>query len=162
MNAAPIETHLRWLREQVGGVDQALRRAVQASPLWRRDDHLLRSIPGVGPVLATTLLAELPELRLLGRRPLAALVGVAPLNRDSGLRRGPRRTAGGRGTVRRVLYMAAVTATRCNPPVQRLYARLVEAGKPRKVALVACMRKLLLVLRAVIRSGKPWSPQLAA
>jgi transposase len=111
-------------------------------------------------VLATTILAELPESTLLGRRPLAALVGVAPLNRDSGTLRGQRRTAGGRGTVRRALSMAALSATRCNPPIRNLYERLLEAGKPTKVPLVACMRKLLLVLRAVLRSGQPWSAEI--
>lgn len=156
-----IAAHVRWLRDQVRGVDHDLRQAVRQSPLWKRDDHLLRSVPGVGPVLATTILAELPELVVLGRRPLAALVGVAPLNRDSGTLRGQRRTAGGRGTVRRTLYMAALTATRCNPPIRSLYQRLREAGKPAKVALVACMRKLLLILRAVLRSGQPWSAEIA-
>jgi len=156
-----IAVHVRWLRDQVRGVDQELRTAVRQSPLWTRDDHLLRSVPGVGSVLATTILAELPELTLIGRRPLAALVGVAPLNEDSGTHRGRRRTAGGRGTVRRTLYMAALTATRCNPPIRSLYLRLLAAGKPTKVALVACMRKLLLVLRAVLRSGQPWSAEIA-
>lgn len=157
-----IAAHVRWLREQVGGVDRDLRRSVLASPVWRRADHLLRSVPGVGQVLATTLLAELPELSQLSRRQLAALVGVAPLDRQSGAFDGRRRTHGGRRAVRRVLYMAALTATRCNPPIRRLYLRLVDAGKPGKVALVACMRKLLLVVRAVLRSGQPWSPELAA
>jgi len=157
-----IAAHVRWLREQVGGVDRDLRRSVLASPVWRRADHLLRSVPGVGQVLATTLLAELPELSQLNRRQLAALVGVAPLDRQSGAFHGRRRTHGGRRSVRRVLYMAALTATRCNPPIRRLYLRLVDAGKPGKVALVACMRKLLLVVRAVLRSGQPWSPELAA
>lgn len=156
-----IEVHVRWLREQVGGLDHDLRRTVLASALWRREDQLLRSVPGVGPVLATTVLAELPELTTLGRQALAALVGVAPLNRDSGAFHGRRWTGGGRGTVRHVLYMAAVAAVRCNPPVRRLYRRLVDAGKPAKLALVACMRKLLLILRAVVRSGQPWSPHIA-
>lgn len=156
-----IGVHVRWLREQVGGVDRDLRRTVLASALWRRDDQLLRSVPGVGPVLSATVLAELPELTSLGRQALAALVGVAPLNHDSGTFHGRRWTAGGRGAVRHVLYMAAVSAIRCNPAVRRLYRRLVDAGKPSKVALIACMRKLLLILRAVVRSGRPWSKEIA-
>lgn len=153
-----IAAHVRWLREQVGGVDRDMRRAVQQSPVWKRDDQLMRSIPGVGPVLAATLLAEVPEFTTLNRRQVAALVGVAPIDRESGTFRGRRSTVGGRAAVRRVLYMAAVAAMRCNPTVRSLYIRLVEAGKPPKVALVACMRKLLLVTRAVLRSQRPWSP----
>lgn len=157
-----LAVHIDWLRAQVDGLDAELREAVQASPLWQERGDLLRSVPGVGPVLTSTLLAELPELGQLGRRQLAALVGVAPMNRDSGTLRGRRTTWGGRASVRAVLYMCAVTATRCNPAVRDCYQRLVAAGKPKKVALVACMRKLLLVISAVIRSGKPWSAQFTA
>lgn len=152
-----LEQHIVWLREQVGGLDRELRQQVKASPLWRRQDALLRSVPGVGPVLAATLLAELPELGCIGRKQVAALVGVAPFNADSGTLRGRRITWGGRRAVRDVLYMAAVTASRCNPPIRSLYVRLLAAGKPRKVALVACMRKLLLILNAVLRAQIPWT-----
>jgi transposase len=116
-------------------------------------------VPGVGPVLAATVLAELPELGPLGRQQIAALVGVAPLNRDSGARRGKRAVWGGRAAVRATLYMAALVATRHNPAIRAFYARLLAAGKPRKVALVACMRKLLTILNALLRQQTPWQPQ---
>lgn len=157
-----LGAHISWLRAQVAGLDDEIRTVVRASLLWRERDDLLRSVPGVGRVLSATLLAELPELGRLGRRAVSALVGVAPLNRDSGTLRGRRTTWGGRAHVRAVLYMAALTATRHNPIVRALYARLLAAGKPRKVALVACMRKLLLILNAIARSGRPWDPQFAA
>jgi transposase len=156
-----LTVHVAWLRAQVDTLDEDLQATVQASPLWQERGGLLRSVPGVGPVLTATLLAELPELGRLGRRQLAALVGVAPLNRDSGTLRGHRTTWGGRASIRAVLYMAAVTATRCNPAVRSCYQRLVAAGKPKKVALVACMRKLLLTLNAVVRSGQPWTADFA-
>ena len=155
-----LTVHIGWLRAQLDGLDVQLRRAVQESPLWRERDDLLRSVPGVGPVLAVTLLAEVPELGSIGRKQVAALVGVAPLNRDSGRLRGRRTTWGGRATVRRVLYMGALVATRHNPVVRALYARLLAAGKPRKVALVACMHKLLVILNAIARTRSPWSPEV--
>ena len=123
-------------------------------------ENLLRSVPGVGPVLSRTLIAELPELGRLGRRQVAALVGVAPLNRDSGSMRGQRIIWGGRAPVRAALYMATVSATRFNPVIRTFYLRLRAQGKPAKVALVACMRKLLVILNAMLRSGTAWSPQI--
>jgi len=158
---AQLAVHVEWLRAQVGGVDDEVRRAVEASALWRERDDLLRSVPGVGPVLSATLLAELPELGALGRKQVAALVGVAPMNRDSGTLRGRRMVWGGRASVRKVLYMATVSAVRCNPAVRTLYQRLTAAGKAKKLALVACMRKLIVVLNALVRTGQRWSPDAA-
>ncbi len=142
-------------------MDSDLTDAIRESAAWRAKDDLLRAVPGVGRVLATTLLADLPELGRLDRREIAALVGVAPLNRDSGMHRGQRSVWGGRATVRTALYMGALAAVRSNPPVRALYERLVAAGKPKKVALVACMRKLLVTCNAVIRDGAAWEPSNA-
>lgn len=157
-----LEEHVRWLRRQLADLDRGLKAAVRASPAWRAQEDLLRSVPGVGPVLSATLLADVPELGTLSRQQVAALVGVAPLNRDSGQRRGRRAVWGGRAPVRAVLYMAAVVASQHNPVVGALYARLRAAGKPAKVALVACMRKLLVILNAIARDGVPWTPRAAA
>ena len=157
-----VEAHIRWLRQQLAHLDDELGKAVRESPIWRRKDDLLRSVRGVGPVLSTTLLAELPELGQLTRKQIAALVGVAPLNRDSGTMRGKRSTWGGRAPVRRVLYMAALVGTRCNPALRRFYQHLLQAGKPKKVALTACMRKLLVTLNAILRDGTPWVPERIA
>jgi transposase len=156
-----LDAHVRWLSEQITELDRELDRTLRDSPIWREKEALLRSIPGVGPVVARTLLAELPELGSLERGEAAALAGVAPLNQDSGRRRGTRRTWGGRGGVRAALYMATVAATRCNPAIRALYQRLRAAGKPAKVALVAGMRKLLLIANAILRDGAPWSPETA-
>jgi transposase len=157
-----LEAHIRWLRQQLNGLDGELSHAVRATPVWRAKDDLLQTVQGVGRVLSVTLLAELPELGTLSRKQIAALVGVAPLNRDSGTFRGKRSTWGGRAQVRRPLYMAALVATRCNPILRAFYARLLAAGKPKKVALTACMRKLLVTLNAMLRDGTPWHPQVAA
>jgi transposase len=157
-----LEEHVRWLRRQLGDLDRGLKAAVRASPAWRAQEDLLRSVPGVGPVLSATLLADVPELGTLTRQQVAALVGVAPLNRDSGTRRGRRAVWGGRAPVRGVLYMAAVVASQHNPVVRALHVRLRAAGKPPKVALVACMRKLLVILNAIARTRVPWSPRAAA
>ena len=157
-----IEAHIAWLTQQRDDLDTDLRQRVQHSPLWQAQTQVLRSVPGVGPVVATTLVAELPELGRLGRKPLAALVGVAPLNQDSGRQRGKRRVWGGRARVRSVLYMAALVASRCNPVIAALYTRLCEAGKAPKVALVACMHKLLTILNTLLRKQEPWNPKLAA
>ena len=157
-----IEKHIRWLEHQLQDTDQDLERRVQASPLWRAKDDLLRSVPGIGPTTARTLLAELPELGRLDRREIAALVGVAPFNRDSGTLRGRRVIWGGRAAVRRTLYMATLAATRCNPLLRAFYLRLRERGKPAKLALVACMRKLLTILNAMLRDQQPWRPELAS
>jgi transposase len=151
-----IQEHIAWLRKRLRGVDQELSRAVRSSPLWREQADLLRSVPGIGPVASATLLAELPELGRLGHKQLAALVGVAPLNCDSGTWRGQRKVWGGRPSVRATLYMAALTATRWNPVIRALYARLQAAGKPKKVALTACTHKLLTILNAVLKHRTPW------
>ena len=140
--------HIDWLRRQLAQVDDNLQRQLQASPVWRERENLLRTIPGIGPVTSATLLSQLPELGQLDRKAIAKLVGVAPLNHDSGTLRGRRRVWGGRSAVRAVLYMAALVATRCNPLIRAFYARLCAAGKPKKVALVACMHKLLLLCTA--------------
>jgi transposase len=154
--AKRIAAHVRWLEKELGRVDRELDEAVRESETWRANEELLRSVPGVGPVLARTLLAELPELGTLPRRRLCALVGVAPFNRDSGTFRGKRQVWGGRAPVRAALYMGALVATRHNPLIREFYERLLAAGKPKKVALVACMRKLLSILNAVMRDRVPW------
>jgi transposase len=151
-----IEAHVRWLEKELKRTDDDLDEAIEQSPTWRENAALLRSVPGVGPVLCRTLLAELPELGTLTHKQLAALVGVAPLNRDSGTMRGKRAVWGGRSGVRAALYMAALVATRHNPQVKEFYERLLAAGKAKKVALVACMRKLLIILNAVLKHRTPW------
>ncbi len=155
---ADLEEHVRWLQERVNALDEELAGLVKSSPVWQAQDMLLQSAPGVGPVLARTLMAELPELGTLNRGQIAALVGVAPFNRDSGKLRGKRTAWGGRGQVRATLYMAALSATRSNPVIQPFYARLCEAGKPKKVALMACMRKLLVMLNSMVKNGRRWDP----
>lgn len=151
-----ITAHLRWLDTQVARVDRDLIHAVRQSPVWRERDELLQSTPGVGPVVTTTLLAELPELGTLDGKQIAALVGVAPLNRDSGLVRGKRTVWGGRASVRAALYMSALVAIRHNPVIKAFYQRLRAAGKAPKVALIACMRKLLTILNAMLKHRTPW------
>jgi transposase len=153
-----IEAHVRWLEKELARTDRDLDGTIEESPAWRKNEELLRSVPGVGPVLARTLLAELPELGARAPKQLAALVGVAPLNRDSGVLRGKRAIWGGRSGVRAALYMGALAATRFNPAVKAFYGRLLATGKPKKVALVACMRKLLLILNAMLRNRTPWRP----
>ena len=154
--ARRIAAHVRWLEKELSRVDRELDEAVRESKTWRANEELLRSVPGVGPVLARTLLAELPELGTLPRRRLCALVGVAPFNRDSGTFRGKRQVWGGRAPVRAALYMGALVATRHNPLIREFYERLLAAGKPKKVALVACMRKLLSILNALMRDRAIW------
>jgi transposase len=151
-----IAAHLRWLDRRLADLDADLARAVEASPAWRVNDDLLRSIPGVGPQLSRTLLAELPELGTLTREQVAALAGVAPVNRDSGRRAGRRGIAGGRAGVRAVLYMAALSARRFNPALRAFAARLAAKGKAAKVVLIAVPGKLLLIANAVLRDRKPW------
>jgi transposase len=153
-----IGTHLEWLRAALRDLERELREAVRGTPIWRAREEVLRSVPGIGDVTAQTLIAELPELGQLDRRQIAALVGVAPLNRDSGSLRGRRMIGGGRATVRAVLYMAAITAIRLNPVIAAQYRRLIAAGRPAKVALVAAMRKLLVVVNAMVRDGRRWQP----
>ena len=151
-----IEAHLAWLEQQLSALEDELRQALQQSPVWRERDALLRSVPGVGEQLSLTLLAELPELGRLDRRQAAALVGVAPFNRDSGRMRGRRTIWGGRARVRAMLYMGALSASRHNPLIRAFYQRLLAAGKPKKVALTACMRKLLVILNAMLKHHTPW------
>ena len=151
-----IQAHVKWLEKELERIDGDLGEAIDKSPTFKENEALLKSVPGVGPVLCRTLLAELPELGSLSPKKLSALVGVAPLNRDSGDRRGERSTWGGRAGVRGALYMGALVASRHNPTIKEFYERLVAAGKPKKVALVACMRKLLTILNAVLRERSPW------
>jgi transposase len=146
-----IKEHINWLRHQLADINRDLDAAIRNSPAWRENDDLLRSVPGVGRVMATTVLAELPELGKLNRKQISALVGVAPLNRDSGTMRGRREIWGGRASVRAALYMATLTATKYNARIRSFYQRLCQAGKLKKVALVACMRKLLTILNAMMR-----------
>lgn len=154
--ARRIRAHIRWLEKELSRTDRNLDEAIESSPAFKENEALLRSVPGVGPVLCRTLLAELPELGSLSPRELSALVGVAPLNRDSGTLRGRRSVWGGRGRVREALYMGALIASRYNPTIKEFYQRLLAAGKPKKVALVACMRKLLVILNAIMRDRTPW------
>ncbi len=151
-----IERNLAALQAALSELETDLGDAIRHSPAWQANEDLLKSVPGVGPVLARTLIAELPELGQIDRRRLAALVGVAPMNRDSGQMRGHRMITGGRGDVRNVLYMATLVAVRRNPVIQATYQRLRNAGRPAKVALVAAMRKLLTILNAIVRDQKPW------
>ena len=156
---ASLREHLDWLERQIREIDGEMRRRLRRSPVWRERDDLLRGVKGVGPVTSMTLVAALPELGRLNRQQIASLVGVAPLNHDSGKLRGRRTVWGGRAAAREALYMATVTATRCNPVIRRFYRRLISRGKPPKVALTACMRKLLTILNAIVRSGEPWNPE---
>ena len=153
-----VQEHINWLKENLAELDQDLDDTIRSSPIWKDQDRLLRSVPGVGPVLSLTLLSGLPELGALNRGEIAALVGVAPFNQDSGSFRGKRRVWGGRSSIRAALYMAALVATRCNPAIKDFYLRLCNAGKPKKVALTACMRKLLTILNAMVRDNRPWTP----
>lgn len=151
-----IRAHIAWLEKELDEMDSQLRRFIRQSPIWREKDDLLQSVPGVGPVLSSTLLAELPELGMLNRRQIAALVGVAPLNRDSGRFRGKRTVWGGRAKVRAALYMATLVATRYNAVIRSFYERLCIAGKAKKAAITACMRKLLTIMNAMIKYHSPW------
>jgi transposase len=152
-----INTHIRWLEAELGRADKDLDQSIRQSPIWKENEDLLRSVPGIGPVISRTLLAELPELGQLNRKQIAALVGIAPLNRDSGTLRGRRTIWGGRATVRAALYMAALVASRRNAVIRDFYKRLRNTGKAPKVALVACMRKLLTILNAMIKHRTCWA-----
>src|SRR2546423_2274346 len=154
-----IEAHIAWLNARIATLDDDLEPMLRASPLWRENDDLLQSVPGIGPVCARTLLLELPELGTLTRQQSAALVGVAPLNGDSGTLRGRRTIWGGRAHVRTVLYMGTRVATRFNPRIKAFYQRLLAAGKRKKVALTACMHKLLTILNAMLKHRKAWQAQ---
>lgn len=155
-----LRTHIAWLERELSHTDRGLAQTIRESPVWREKEALLRSTPGVGPVVTTTLLATLPELGTLTGKQIAALVGVAPLNRDSGTWRGKRTVWGGRAQIRAVLYMAALVAARCNPVIRACYHRLRAAGKAKKVVLTACMRKLLIVLNAMLKHRTPWRAEL--
>jgi len=152
-----IKAHVRWLEAELKRADKDLDQAIRQSPIWQENQDLLRSVPSIGPVVSRTLIAELPELGQLNRKQIAALVGIAPLNRDSGTFRGRRSIWGGRATVRATLYMAALVASRRNAVISAFYKRLRDAGKAPKVALVACMRKLLTILNAMIKHKTRWS-----
>lgn len=153
-----IEVNVRWLQAQLKELDRDQGDFLRSSPLWQEEAKLLRSVPGVGPIVTATLIARLPELGSLNRQEVAALVGVAPFNRDSGTFRGKRKVWGGRGPLRTALYMAALVATRYNPILREFYQRLCAAGKPKKVALTACLRKLLVILNSMIKHRRPWNP----
>ena len=155
-----IQAHITWLTQQVTTLDADLTTRIRQSPVWQEQTDLLQSVPGVGPVLSRTLIAELAEGGTLTRRQIAALVGVAPLNRDSGTMRGPRTCWGGRAPVRTALYMATLVATRWNPVIRHTYQRLCARGKKRKVALVACMRKLLTILNAMLKHPTSWQESM--
>lgn len=158
-----IEAHIDWLMRQIEDMDGELRAAVAAgASAWRELEALLVSVPGIGRLAVATLLALLPELGQLNRREIAALVGVAPFNRDSGRKQGLRQIAGGRAAVRTMLYMCTVAGLRCNPVLKNFYARLKAQGKPSKVALTACIRKLLVMLNAIVRDRKPWNAALGS
>lgn len=159
--AAGIRRHIRWLEKEIKDVEGNLKNSVRESPIWKAKDNLLRSAPGVGRIVSFTLLGDLPELGRLNRKQIAALGGVAPHAADSGTLRGQRIIWGGRATVRQSLFMATLAAVRTDPGLRAFHTRLVEAGKPPKVALVACMRKLLTNLNAMVRDATPWNPQIA-
>ncbi len=153
-----IEQHIVWLQSQLDDLGKDLDQFIKSSPTWRAKDDLLQSVPGIGDVSSSVLLVELPELGQLNRKEIACLVGVAPHNRDSGTFRGKRSVWGGRANVRSALYMATLVACRFNPVIRAFYGRMCEAGKPKKVALVASMRKLLTILNVIVRDQSPWDP----
>lgn len=156
-----LERHITWLEAELGDIEGALQILIRETPAWCERDDLLQGVPGVGMVTSTSLLALLPELGQLSHKQIAALVGVAPFNADSGQHKGKRMIWGGRAEVRSVLYMATLSATRFNPTIRTFYQRLVAAGKPKKVALTAAMRKLLTILNAILRDKQPWQPPLS-
>lgn len=165
--AAPVvrkelKAHIAWLVRRIKDLDRELTALLRASPLWRERENLLRQVKGVGPQTVLTLCASLPELGQLDRKKISALVGVAPFNCDSGTLRGRRHCWGGRADIRAVLYMAALSASQRNPVIRLFYQRLIAAGKPKKVALTACMRKLLTILNAMVRDSAPWNPAMHA
>lgn len=154
-----IKAHIAWLEQRLNEIDSDLNKLIKDTPIWREKDTVLQSAPGVGPVLSSSMIAKLPELGTLNRKKIAALVGVAPFNRDSGKWRGRRAIWGGRADVRAVLYMATLASIRWNPSISTFYSRLVGAGKEHKVAMTACMRKLLTTLNAMVKNETPWEPR---
>jgi transposase len=151
-----IQAHLVWLQKRLADVDGELKAFIHTTPVWREKDAVLQSMPGVGAIVSTALLAQLPELGKLNRRQISALVGVAPLNNDSGKHKGQRRIWGGRATLRSLLYMATLAAIRCNPVIKAFRNKLIAAGKKPKIAIVACMRKLLTILNVMLKTLTPW------
>ena len=158
---ADVQKHITWLERRLDDLDRDLQSRIEQSPIWCERDDLLRTFKGVGRVTTTTLLASLPELGQLDRKKIAALIGLAPYNNDSGPRRGKRHISGGRAAVRATLYMATLSAIRCNPIIGSFYQRLIEAGKIPKVAITACMRKILTILNAMVKHNSPWNPELS-
>jgi transposase len=159
MMRSDIEEHITWLTQKLAVLDAEIDQFIQRSELWQEKATLLKSVPGVGRITANTLLAMLPELGTLNRQQIAALVGVAPVNKDSGRKHGKRRIFGGRAAVRSVLYMAALSAKKYNPKIKKFYEHLLKQGKEKKVALTACMRKLLVILNAMLRTKQSWQAE---
>jgi len=155
---AHIASHIAWLQAEIEALEQQISQAIKANPTWAETAKRIESVPGIGFITAATLVADLPELGQLNRQKIAALVGVAPFNHDSGKQRGKRRIFGGRTSVRSVLYMATLSAIRHNPVIKEFYQRLLAKGKVKKVALTACMRKLLVILNTMVKSGQDWNP----
>jgi transposase len=155
-NKKDIEDHIRWLEKRLDKIETDIGKTIQNSPIWRCKDDILRSVPGIGPVTSATLICNLPELGVLSRKKIAMLAGLAPLNYDSGKFKGRRRIWGGRAAVRSGLYMATMAAIRCNPAIKGFYQRLIAAGKCHKIAATACMRKLLIIVNAMIRDQTLW------
>ena len=149
---------MTWLTRAIAEVDEEITRLIRASSVWRETENLLTSAPGIGDITAHALIADLPELGHLDRRRIAALVGLAPWNRDRGRWRGRRMIGGGRAAVRRALYMPTIVAIHHNPVIREVYRRLTAAGRPKKVAVIAAMRKLLTILNAMLRDRRPWQP----
>jgi transposase len=156
-----IKEHLDWLQDSLANLNRELQDLILKSPAWQEQDRLLRSVPGIGPTISQALMARLPELGTLSGNKLAALVGVAPFNRDSGRSRGKRQIRGGRSYLRRLLFIGAVVASRCNPVIKAFYQRLLAAGKPKKLALIACTRKLVIILNAMVKNQQPWNQFMA-
>lgn len=154
-----VDKHIEWLEAELKALDEEIDRLIKQSGIWKEKEGLLRSVPGIGRVTSATLLAQLPELGALSGKQIAALVGVAPVNKDSGRKRGKRRVFGGRAPVRSTLYMATLSAIKFNPVIRAFYENLLARGKEKKVALTACMRKLLVILNSIVRHAKPWQPQ---
>lgn len=155
---AHITSHIDWLESEIGELETHISQAIKANPAWAETAKRVDSVPGIGFITAATLVADLPELGQLNRQKIAALVGVAPFNRDSGKQRGKRRIFGGRTSVRSVLYMATLSAIRHNPVIKEFYQRLLDKGKLKKVALTACMRKLLVIINTMVKTGQDWNP----
>jgi transposase len=153
---ADVQEHVDWLEERIEALDTQIQTLISQKPDWQSRANLLTSIPGIGPVTASTLVAELPELGKANRQQIAALVGLAPFNKDSGPKKGKRKIFGGRGDIRVALYMAATSAARFNPVIRTFYQSLIKSGKPHKIAITAAMRKLLVISNAIVRKGEPW------